>query len=307
MIPRTLLPLLVCLFAHVLSVSSSPLVVERAAATCAAKDIATVKRTVADPVYFCQWWQQDVRTRSPFMEFSATQVDTLCKCISPVATGPKCKRKRKRSQIEERSALVARSAASCSAEVSAQFTQPYRFCTFYTAYPRTTSPFRKYTASALTKADNIYNQETGDLYDQEAHIDQYAEAYINKHEEAYLDKHKETHLDKHKEIYLDEHDEACIDQHEEGYNYDINEREASHIGKLKEAHDNHDEASNNQSQGFNFKHQESFNNQLKEMSKEFVCLGVNGVGTRWVLGTIGVQMNLDIGTKMQELCRIFFH
>ncbi|CAD0037175.1 unnamed protein product [Aureobasidium pullulans] len=182
---------------------------ERAAATCAAKDIATVKRTVADPVYFCQWWQQDVRTRSPFMEFSATQVDTLCKCISPVATGPKCKRK---------------------------------------------------------QADNIYNQETGDLYDQEAHIDQYAEAYINKHEEAYLDKHKETHLDKHKEIYLDEHDEACIDQHEEGYNYDINEREASHIGKLKEAHDNHDEASNNQSQGFNFKHQESFNNQLKEMS-----------------------------------------
>jgi hypothetical protein len=59
MIPRTLLPLLVCLFAHVLSVSSSPLVVERAAATCAAKDIATVKRTVADPVYFCQWWQQE--------------------------------------------------------------------------------------------------------------------------------------------------------------------------------------------------------------------------------------------------------
>ncbi|THY61418.1 hypothetical protein D6C97_03477 [Aureobasidium pullulans] len=142
----------------------------------------------------------------------------------------------------------------------------------------------------------------------------YAEAYINKHEEAYLDKHKETHLDKHKEIYLDEHDEACIDQHEEGYNScifkrkdDINEREASHIGKLKEAHDNHDEASNNQSQGFNFKHQESFNNQLKEMSKEFVCLGVSGAGTRWVLGTIGVQMNLDIGTKMQELCRIFFH
>ncbi|THW41487.1 hypothetical protein D6D22_05370 [Aureobasidium pullulans] len=159
-------------------------------------------------------------------------------------------------------------------------------------------------------SDNIYNQETGDLYDQEAHIDQYAEAYINKHEEAYLDKHKETHLDKHKEIYLDEHDEACIDQHEEGYNScifkrkdDINEREASHIGKLKEAHDNHDEASN-QSQGINFKHQESFDNQLKEMSKEFVCLGVNGVGTRWVLGTIGVQMNLDIGTKMQELCRI---
>ncbi|TIA60996.1 hypothetical protein D6C77_03758 [Aureobasidium pullulans] len=162
-----------------------------------------------------------------------------------------------------------------------------------------------------TEADNIYNQETGDLYDQEAHIDQYAEAYINKHEEAYLDKHKETHLDKHKEIYLDEHDEACIDQHEEGYNScifkrkdDINEREASHIGKLKEARDNHDEASNNQSQGFNFKHQESFNNQLKEMSKEFVSLGVNGVGTRWVLGTIGVQMNLDIGTKMQELCGI---
>jgi hypothetical protein len=40
-------------------VSSSPLVVERAAATCSAKDIATVKRTTPDAVYFCQWWQQE--------------------------------------------------------------------------------------------------------------------------------------------------------------------------------------------------------------------------------------------------------
>ncbi|KAI5251716.1 hypothetical protein E4T42_04076 [Aureobasidium subglaciale] len=151
MFARSFLFLLFCLIVQFVYVSSSPLVVERAASTCSTKDIATVKRTVSDPVYFCQWWQQDVRTRSPFMEFSATQVDTLCKCISPVTTGGKCKRKRRRSNIEERAAaVVARSAASCSAEVSVQFTQPWRFCTFYTSYPRTTSPFKKYTASSLT-------------------------------------------------------------------------------------------------------------------------------------------------------------
>ncbi|KAI5245172.1 hypothetical protein E4T43_03307 [Aureobasidium subglaciale] len=151
MFARSFIFLLFCLNVQFVYVSSSPLVVERAASTCSTKDIATVKRTVSDPVYFCQWWQQDVRTRSPFMEFSATQVDTLCKCISPVTTGGKCKRKRRRSNIEERAAaVVARSAASCSAEVSVQFTQPWRFCTFYTSYPRTTSPFKKYTASSLT-------------------------------------------------------------------------------------------------------------------------------------------------------------
>ncbi|KEQ63650.1 uncharacterized protein M437DRAFT_84017 [Aureobasidium melanogenum CBS 110374] len=151
---HSLVPLLLCFSAQLVSVSSSPVVVERAASTCSANDIAIVKRTApADPVYFCQWWQQDVRTRSPFMEFTPTQVDTLCKCISPIATtGPKCKRKLRRSEIEERAAdpNAGRSASSCSAEVSVQFTEPWRFCTFYTAYPRTTSPFKKYTASALT-------------------------------------------------------------------------------------------------------------------------------------------------------------
>ncbi|KAI4747811.1 hypothetical protein E4T50_01915 [Aureobasidium sp. EXF-12298] len=153
MFAHPLLPFLFCFLTQFISVSSSPLVAERAAATCSAKDIATVKRTTPDAVYFCQWWQQDprrVRTQSPFMEFSATQVDTLCKCISPVATGAKCRRKRKRSHVEERAEAVARTASSCSSEVSKQFTQPWRFCTFYTASPRTTSPFKQYTASALT-------------------------------------------------------------------------------------------------------------------------------------------------------------
>ncbi|KAG9597294.1 hypothetical protein KCU77_g1970, partial [Aureobasidium melanogenum] len=185
-------PLLFCVFAQLVSVSSSPLVVERAASTCSANDIATVKRTApADPVYFCQWWQQDVRTRSPFMEFTPTQVDTLCKCISPIATGPKCKRKRKRSEIEERAdANSGRSAASCSAEVSVQFTEPWRFCTFYTAYPRTTSPFKKYTASALTslckcaitkpssttskkhKAGHHIQEDLNDKHEEDEHINQ---------------------------------------------------------------------------------------------------------------------------------------
>lgn len=60
MFTQPLVPLLFCLFAQLASVSSSPLVAERAASTCSANDIATVKRTApVDPVYFCQWWQQE--------------------------------------------------------------------------------------------------------------------------------------------------------------------------------------------------------------------------------------------------------
>jgi hypothetical protein len=59
MFVHSLLPFFFCFLAQLVSVSSSPLVVERAAATCAAKDIATVKRTTPDAVYFCQWWQQE--------------------------------------------------------------------------------------------------------------------------------------------------------------------------------------------------------------------------------------------------------
>ncbi|THW71969.1 hypothetical protein D6D19_06929 [Aureobasidium pullulans] len=290
MIPRTLLPLLVCLFAHVLSVSSSPLVVERAAATCAAKDIATVKRTVADPVYFCQWWQQDVRTRSPFMEFSATQVDTLCKCISPVATGPKCKRKRKRSQIEERSALVARSAASCSAEVSAQFTQPYRFCTFYTAYTKKTSTSTKKTTTSTKKAVVTTAQKPVTTTSRKpvtsttkkpttSTAKKPVTSTIKKPTSTSTQKpiststKKPTSTSTKKPTSTSTTKPASTSTKKATIRKDdINEREASHIGKLKEAHDNHDEASNNQSQGFNFKHQESFNNQLKEMSTSLLLL-----------------------------------
>jgi Zn-dependent protease with chaperone function len=59
MFAQSIFPFLFCFLAQLISVSSSPLVVERAAATCSAKDIATVKRTTPDAVYFCQWWQQE--------------------------------------------------------------------------------------------------------------------------------------------------------------------------------------------------------------------------------------------------------
>ncbi|KAH0286846.1 hypothetical protein KCU62_g6438, partial [Aureobasidium sp. EXF-3399] len=208
MLAHSFLPFLFCFLAQLVSVSSSPLVVERAAATCSAKDIATVKRTTPDAVYFCQWWQQDVRTRSPFMEFSATQVDTLCKCISPVATGPKCRRKRKRSNIEERAEALARTAASCSSEVSKQFTQPYRFCTFYTSYPRTTSPFKQYTASALTSyynfEESFHDHSKGNYHVKEGHDRPEAshnqqENNLDKHQEANFDKYQETNNIQHKE------------------------------------------------------------------------------------------------------------
>ncbi|KAH0172128.1 hypothetical protein KCU67_g1866, partial [Aureobasidium melanogenum] len=41
--------------------------------------------------------------------------------------------------------------APCRAEMSVQFTEPYHFCVFYNAYPRTTSPFAEYSARELIK------------------------------------------------------------------------------------------------------------------------------------------------------------
>lgn len=67
-----------------------------------------------------------IRTRSPFLEFTPEQVTKLCKCV--IATPSKPKREATVPLLEKR-----QTTASCSAEVSVQFTQPWRFCKFYTA------------------------------------------------------------------------------------------------------------------------------------------------------------------------------
>ncbi|CAD0087773.1 unnamed protein product, partial [Aureobasidium vineae] len=118
----------------------------RATSKCTARDIAIVRRTVSDEVYFCKWWLSDIRTRSPFLEFTQSQVTDLCKCLALSSTVSKPKREEGSIEhvLEKR-----QSQASCQAEMSKQFTQPYHFCTFYNAYPRSTSPFAVYSAKQL--------------------------------------------------------------------------------------------------------------------------------------------------------------
>ncbi|KAG9560431.1 hypothetical protein KCU71_g8781, partial [Aureobasidium melanogenum] len=136
---------LVTFYTLALGVLSSPLQ-ERATSKCTARDIAIVRRTVSNEGYFCKWWLSDIRTRSPFLEFTHSQVTDLCKCISSSSTVSKPKREEGSAEavLEKR-----QSQASCQAEMSKQFTEPWNFCTFYNAYPRTTSPFALYSAKQL--------------------------------------------------------------------------------------------------------------------------------------------------------------
>ncbi|KAG9653707.1 hypothetical protein KCU95_g11661, partial [Aureobasidium melanogenum] len=136
------------LFALILGVTSSPLLNERASQKCNARDVQIVKRTVIDPVYFCKWWNSDVRTRSPFLEFGHERVTAACKCITPTKT-------KRTEDTEEQQGLAKRQTTeSCRREVATQFTEPWHFCNFYSAYPRNSSPFKRYTAQQLLKLCN---------------------------------------------------------------------------------------------------------------------------------------------------------
>ncbi|THY95467.1 hypothetical protein D6C92_04382 [Aureobasidium pullulans] len=139
----------------VMSVYSSPLLDERAAVKCTSRDIAIIRRTISDETYFCKWWLFDVRTRSPFLEFTPTQVTNLCKCVTPVKTITKHKRAEQTEQATLEHHLERRQTkASCRAEMSIQFTEPWHFCVFYNSYPRTSSPFAKYAAKDLVNLCN---------------------------------------------------------------------------------------------------------------------------------------------------------
>ncbi|KAI4747395.1 hypothetical protein E4T50_02257 [Aureobasidium sp. EXF-12298] len=110
---------LVTFFVLALGVFSSPLQ-GRATSKCTARDIAIVRRTVSDEIYFCEWW------------------------LSDTVSKPKREEGMIEAVLEKR-----QSQASCTAEMSKQFTEPWHFCTFYNAYSRTTSPFALYSAKQL--------------------------------------------------------------------------------------------------------------------------------------------------------------
>ncbi|KAI4730821.1 hypothetical protein E4T49_01179 [Aureobasidium sp. EXF-10728] len=146
---------LVVFFTFILGVYSSPVLHERAVSKCTPRDIAIVRRTIKDEAYFCTWWLSDTRTRSPFMEFTPLQVTDSCKCISPAKTTTKHKRAESTEEATVEARLERRqSKTACRAELSIQFTQPWHFCVFYTSYPRTTSPFARYSAKELINLCN---------------------------------------------------------------------------------------------------------------------------------------------------------
>ncbi|CAD0098134.1 unnamed protein product, partial [Aureobasidium mustum] len=138
------------LFALILGVNSSPLLNERASQKCNAKDVQIVKRTAMDPVYFCTWWNSEyaVSAQDLLSLNSARRVTAACKCIASTKT-------KRTEHTEEHQDLEKRQTTeSCRREVGTQFTQPWHFCNFYNAYPRKSSPFKKYTASQLLKLCN---------------------------------------------------------------------------------------------------------------------------------------------------------
>ncbi|KAI4726108.1 hypothetical protein E4T49_06131 [Aureobasidium sp. EXF-10728] len=120
--------LAVSLVTLVTCASASPLASTQANTGCSARDIAIVRRTVSDETYFCKWWLSDTRTKSPFFEFAPTEVTNLCKCIVSAPT-TKTTTKQKRAESTASSELQKRqTVASCRAEMSVQFTEPYNFC-----------------------------------------------------------------------------------------------------------------------------------------------------------------------------------
>ncbi|THZ40618.1 hypothetical protein D6C87_06308 [Aureobasidium pullulans] len=112
-------PVLIFLVTLVLGISASPVLTERATTPkCTANDIALVRRTVNDEVYFCKWWLSDGRTRSPFYQFTPIQVTNLCKCI---VAGSKTASKPKRDEVSApvENIMKRQTLASCRAELVA--------------------------------------------------------------------------------------------------------------------------------------------------------------------------------------------
>jgi hypothetical protein len=74
---------------------------------------------------------RSIRTRTPFLEFSPAQVTDLCKCIAPVSTKKTVTKQKRAEHTVLRTLEKRQTVASCRAEMSIQFTEPYHFCKFY--------------------------------------------------------------------------------------------------------------------------------------------------------------------------------
>ncbi|KAG9853005.1 hypothetical protein KCU98_g3234, partial [Aureobasidium melanogenum] len=83
------------------------------------------------------------RTRSPFIELLASEVTAVCYCIGTPATNEK------QSAVTKSASYKGLSLQKCTAKLSAEFTEPWNFCEFYTRATRTSSPFKAFSAPQL--------------------------------------------------------------------------------------------------------------------------------------------------------------
>ncbi|KAG9858366.1 hypothetical protein KCU77_g5115, partial [Aureobasidium melanogenum] len=83
------------------------------------------------------------RTRSPFIELLASEVTAVCYCIGTPATNEK------QSAATKSVSYKGLSVQKCTAKLSAEFTEPWNFCEFYTRVTRTSSPFKAFSAPQL--------------------------------------------------------------------------------------------------------------------------------------------------------------
>ncbi|GAB7350545.1 hypothetical protein MBLNU459_g1128t1 [Dothideomycetes sp. NU459] len=126
-----------------------------------AVDIATVKSDVTHYLNFCVWYLSAPRTRSPIPGMTSDSLLHACVCIqsSGVQTSSSSKKQRTTSVATNKKLAVASSARStCNTAyvktVRSEFKYPSAFCTFFNAWPRTTSPVSGMLAADLLSACN---------------------------------------------------------------------------------------------------------------------------------------------------------
>ncbi|KAG9514308.1 hypothetical protein KCV07_g8180, partial [Aureobasidium melanogenum] len=83
------------------------------------------------------------RTRSPFIELLASEVTAVCYCIGTPATNEK------QSAAAKSASYKGLSVQKCTTKLTAEFSEPWNFCEFYTRVTRTSSPFKAFSAPQL--------------------------------------------------------------------------------------------------------------------------------------------------------------
>ncbi|THZ93205.1 hypothetical protein D6C82_09007 [Aureobasidium pullulans] len=115
---------------------------------CVTKDVNLLGKVVKYPVYFCKFWHEDVRTRTPFETLSISQVNQACKCImyaAPTVTVTSVAKLTKTVMIRNREAEptvdlhVEKRQSTCGMtpdllRLRFNFTEYTSFCRFYRAW-----------------------------------------------------------------------------------------------------------------------------------------------------------------------------